>query len=297
MMMGKVAGVPIRVHALLPMMALLSVALGQGQAMLMLSLAVLLHEVAHALAARLMNTPVEEIELLPFGGAARLKQLWTLRPSQQILVALAGPVCNLLLMSAGAALGFWGLMRPVQVGEFMKINLALMLFNLLPALPLDGGRVLCALLSPRLGTERAVRVGIWMGRALAGVMALAAAWGLTRGTLNLTLVFGALYLCVSANREKFQASGAAMRSLADRSSEIERQKALPVTTLCILEGLSPRQAAAMMRPGRVYRFLVVNAAMQVVGMVEDREIFKALMRDDPASMGEMVRPALRRHEA
>ena len=55
MMMGKVAGVPIRVHALLPMMALLSVALGQGQAMLMLSLAVLLHEVAHALAARLMK--------------------------------------------------------------------------------------------------------------------------------------------------------------------------------------------------------------------------------------------------
>ena len=84
-----------------------------------------------------------------------------------------------------------------------------MLFNLLPALPLDGGRVLCALLSPHWGTERAVRVGVWIGRALAGLMALAAVWGLFKGRINLTLAFGALYLGVSANREKLQASGAA----------------------------------------------------------------------------------------
>lgn len=290
MMVGKAAGVPIRVHALLPMMALMAVALGQGQTMLMVSLSVTLHEGAHALAARLADAPVEEIELLPFGGAARLKQLWTLRPAQQIVVALAGPFCNLVQMSMSAALGFWGLLRAELVGEYMQINLALMLFNLLPALPLDGGRVLCALLSPHWGTERAVRVGVWIGRALAGLMALAAVWGLFKGRINLTLAFGALYLGVSANREKLQASGAALRSLADRYSEIERQKALPVASFAVLESLSPLQAAAMMRPGRLHRFLVMNQAMQTVGVVEEREILHALLQDAPDSLGELLRP-------
>jgi Zn-dependent protease len=136
---------------------------------------VLLHEFGHALAARRFGIQTRDITLLPIGGLARLERMPT-NPRQELIIALAGPAVNVVL---AIALGLMILAQrslsslwPADGGnstmlqQLMLVNIVLVVFNMLPAFPMDGGRVLRSLLAWQIGylpaTIWAVRVGRWM---------------------------------------------------------------------------------------------------------------------------------------
>ncbi len=142
---------------------------------------ILLHELGHAWAARYFGIGTPDITLTPIGGVARLERIPE-RPMEEIVVALAGP-----LVSAGLALCFGiiaGFDFQALQGEVMgwsgvattlfSINAALLAFNLLPVFPMDGGRVLRALLALWLSYERATSIAAAIGQTLAVVLGLAA---------------------------------------------------------------------------------------------------------------------------
>lgn len=131
---------------------------------------VLLHELAHVAAAMRLGINVSDIELLPFGGVCRIGGEIVLDPSREVLVAAAGPAANLLLAGLGIALKGHGLWDDQLNAFFIQCNLLLAAFNLLPALPLDGGRVFRAYLARRIGfkeaTYKAARLGQFWGVAI-----------------------------------------------------------------------------------------------------------------------------------
>ncbi|MCK5800774.1 MAG: M50 family metallopeptidase [Deltaproteobacteria bacterium] len=132
---------------------------------------VLLHEFGHALVARLFRVPTVGITLHAFGGETRLAA-FPKRPRDEILIAAAGPLVSLLL--AGIA-GLWLLSSGSLWAEVLvAINLILATSNLLPALPLDGGRILRAALVSHLGLRRATDVAIHVARGVAVLAAIAA---------------------------------------------------------------------------------------------------------------------------
>lgn len=177
--LGKVAGIDLYVHVtflmLLAWVGLSRLFTGYGLDGAVLSVAlvgltfgvVVLHELGHALAARRFGIPTRDITLLPIGGVARLARMPE-KPLQELVVALAGPAVNLVLAVAAGALLF--VVPHELVLWFLGLNVILLVFNLLPGFPMDGGRVLRALLAlrmPRLrATEIAVRVGRWVALAL-----------------------------------------------------------------------------------------------------------------------------------
>jgi Zn-dependent protease len=165
---------------------------------------VVLHELGHALAARRFGVATLDIVLLPIGGVARLERMPD-RPRQELLVALAGPAVNaaiavlLVLVAvvtdtpavpAGAGGGL--------LGTLLAVNVALVLFNLLPAFPMDGGRVLRALLALRLPHLRATRIASFAGQGVALALGAAAAFVLHSWVLGLV----ALFVFVAAGEER-----------------------------------------------------------------------------------------------
>jgi Zn-dependent protease len=137
---------------------------------------IVLHELGHALVARRYGCITREILLLPIGGLAQMNRMPD-RPAQELLVALAGPAVNIgfaivlaFVMAATEASfdpALAATMSGALVSQLLWINIGLALFNLLPAFPMDGGRVLRALLALRLGRARATRIAGGVGRVLA----------------------------------------------------------------------------------------------------------------------------------
>lgn len=146
-----------------------------------LLLSIVLHELGHSLVGMQMGCRVREITLLLLGGRAVLEHM-PRKPWQELLMALAGPAVSAVL-GVGSLLAlpyikvsFGALMAHYVLWHLAYLNLALCIFNLLPAFPMDGGRVLRALLAHPLGLVRATRIAMYVGRGIAILMALVALW-------------------------------------------------------------------------------------------------------------------------
>lgn len=191
--------------------------------MALLFACVTLHELGHSLAARAYGIPTREIVLLPIGGVAMLERM-PRHPVQELVIALAGPLVNvvivfLLALASGltfltGALDFSTLLRGQMAPSWETLlvwlagsNLFLVLFNLIPAFPLDGGRVFRALLGFAVDYEKATRIAAGTGQALAVAGGLLA---LVNGNLMLGLV--ALFVFFAAGQESRQVSTGSLLS-------------------------------------------------------------------------------------
>jgi Zn-dependent protease/predicted transcriptional regulator len=209
-------GIELRVHAtflvLLAWVALSHLMHGHDARMAVSGVAyvvavfaiVVLHELGHALTARHFGIATRDITLLPIGGVARLERMPT-EPSQELLVALAGPAVNValaaLLFGVLAVVGIASDVTQAAVvggpflAKLMWTNLGLAVFNLLPAFPMDGGRVLRALVGLSTEHVRATDIAARVGQAMALVFGLVGLFS------NPFLVFIALFVWVGAQEE------------------------------------------------------------------------------------------------
>jgi stage IV sporulation protein FB len=172
---------------------------------------VLLHEFGHVFAARRYGVQTPDITLLPIGGVARLERIPE-KPAEELVVALAGPAVNVviaaLLFLALGGLPAMGDGTQVHnpgvdlLGRLAWVNISLVVFNLIPAFPMDGGRVLRAVLAYRLGYARGTRIAAGIGQAVAFALGLLGLFG------NPLLIFIALFVYMGAAAE---ASAAQMR--------------------------------------------------------------------------------------
>ena len=159
---------------------------------------VLIHEMGHVAAARRFGWRIREVRLLPFGGVAEVEEAGTLPAREEWIVTLAGPLQNVWLAVCGWAMGRAGWADPVWAADFLTANVWIGLFNLLPILPLDGGKLMQTWLSLRLPYHAALRWSV--GLSLAGsalMVATAAAPLLAGGRLQLNLLAIGLFLAVS----------------------------------------------------------------------------------------------------
>jgi Zn-dependent protease len=172
--LGRIAGIDLYLHpTFLILLGVVGLTQGGISAVLLLVAVfgcVVLHELGHALTARAYGIGTQDITLSPIGGVARLERM-PRSPGAELLITLAGPGVNLVI-----ALVAW-LLLPILGNEatvigayasaLLAINLFMAGFNLIPAFPMDGGRILRALLSPKLGRLQATEIAAGLGQGLA----------------------------------------------------------------------------------------------------------------------------------
>lgn len=194
---AKLFGIPVFVHWSFILLVLFVIYLGksqdlgweaiaiQGLQIIALFVCVVLHEFGHALSARYYGVNTQDITILPIGGLARLDRLPE-KPIQEFVVAIAGPAVNVVIYLIlrifitfyyGIDVSFWGETLDIVPESELPIlnfflylltaNLLLVIFNMIPAFPMDGGRVLRALLSIQLGKVRATKVASILGQVIA----------------------------------------------------------------------------------------------------------------------------------
>ena len=281
-------GVPIRLHFtfVLLLIFLVVIGLGSNQSpgiytlfVLALIVSVLLHELGHAFISSLYGIRTLEIMMFPIGGTARLER--PAKPGEEFWIALTGPLVNLLIAGCiftvlyvqHKTVNLFAFEQPADGNLADRIalsNLILAGFNLLPAFPMDGGRMLRALLSRLRNEYEATRIATWSGRMLAISMGL----------------YGFVYLPMLAFVAFFIYLGAANEGAASRGRSLTQ--GIPVRAAMLTDyrtlshGSTIRDAANLLLATSQQDFPVVHGE-QVVGLLGRNALLRGMALEGPDS--------------
>src|SRR5438874_6080064 len=292
----RVAGIQLRIHiTFLLLIAWLAfgyyaqggsaVAASRVIFVLLLFLCVVLHEFGHAFAAKAFGINTPDITLLPIGGVPRLERMPE-EPVQELIIAVAGALVNVVIaLGLFVAGGFHALLNPSNVeggglvAQLLTINIMLVLFNLLPAFPMDGGRVLRALLATRLSYARATQVAANVGQAFAFVF----------GFIGLILpnpffIFIAFFVYIGASQE------AALAQMKDVSRRFPVSSAMVREFRTLSEDASLQEAVDALLATSQHDFPVVDETGNVGGLLTRQALISALRKNDPTlRVGDVMR--------
>ncbi|WNS43594.1 M50 family metallopeptidase [Paenibacillus sp. MMS20-IR301] len=196
--MIRVLGIELSLHPLFVLILLFSVFTGQFLELITLFSIVFIHEMGHVCAAYLSGVTVKSVQLLPFGGVAVIEDHGRLTAGREIGIALAGPLQNGIMILMAAALRQAEYGSTAYLNYFIGANVMIALFNLLPVLPLDGGKILQAALSLLLPYYYTL---LWTGRVSIAASLVVAVFALlplgTGGGLRLNLLMIGAFLLYS----------------------------------------------------------------------------------------------------
>lgn len=265
----------IIVHPLALLYPLAAAMLGPGSEVAALLISLTIHEGAHLLAANALGIGISRLRLTPFGGAMTMDNPYGLSPLRLAAVAAAGPLANLLALIAAGALAHWRMIDPCLALSLMQTNLILLVFNLLPALPLDGGRIAYALLSLRFKREKALDFGIWMGRAVAAALVAACVlFAVKWRRLNLSFLFAAVFILASADDERQALSDTRVKAVLGALRPIDGP--VPTKVYAIGADCDARTALRAAKPDALTLFAVYKGN-RLSSITDDRRLVEAAL--------------------
>ena len=296
--LGKIAGTELRIHLTFFLLLAFFGAGGYSTgglpaavaAVLMtclVFLCVVLHEFGHAFAARHYGIRTPDITLYPIGGVARIERMPE-KPWEEVVIALAGPMVNVVI-ATGLWLALFGLTLPTPerlshagsgIAEvLLVVNVMLLLFNLLPAFPMDGGRVLRAFMAMSMGHDRATQIAARVGQMLAVGLGFAGMFGISALGIhgNPMLILVAIFVFTAAANE---AAASQMKSIS---------RGLPVSEAMVTEfkalprNASLAEAADVLLHTSQHEFPVVDPDGTLRGLFTRSELVLALRASGPAA--------------
>jgi Zn-dependent protease len=288
--LGRIAGTEVRIHlTFFLLIAWFAVSAGArgGQAaavdavifLLAVFACVLAHEFGHVLAARHFGIPTRDITLLPIGGVANIERMPE-RPGQELIIALAGPAVNVVIVMLligvfGVRLGAGQFAADVENHEIdlltrlAVVNVMLVLFNMIPAFPMDGGRVLRAVLGFGMDRARATRIAASIGQVMAFGLGFLGLFG------NPLLLFIALFVFLAASHETYAVElGEATRGVATRRATITEFATLE-TSATVGQAVEALLATAQKE------FPITDGSGRLRGVLTRDGIIKALAESGP----------------
>lgn len=258
------------------------VLIGHGGVLGVSMVSIMLHEASHAAVATLFGAPPEEMEITPLGALMRLEDEAALPVGRRLLVLAAGPAASLGLCWAAMALTRWGVL-PVETGRLMFCcNVLLLCGNLLPVLPLDGGRMLALLFGLRLRQETVRRVMRISGTVI-GLCCIAGNFllSLRQGGWNLSLTMAGCFIMYASAVATTTQALAELRMFMDRKIRLEKRGVSACSWLAVVDTLPLRRAVKRLSPGRYTMLMVLQqGSLKPLGSCGEDDLMAAYL-DEP----------------
>lgn len=249
--------------------------------------ALFLHEAGHLLCARLLRLPLLQLDITPFGGVLRFSGTDELPGAKRFFLYASGALANLFGLLSALLLYRLGLPHAL-CAPFVRASCLLLAFNLLPALPLDGGRMLLALLCGPLDEKRVSRALLLAARLLGGALCGLALAGAVKGQFSVFPMSAGLYLIALAAMEQKGLPALYAHYLIERRLLLEKRGVIEARALAVLEterltALFPRLCDA-----KYHTIHVISADGQLLHTLDEQKICSALFDNAEQTIGEVI---------
>ncbi|MBA1335236.1 MAG: hypothetical protein HPY66_0858 [Firmicutes bacterium] len=277
MRIARIKGVDIKASPIFIALIAMAVYLGYLDKGAIIASVIFLHETAHLITARMFGYKIREIDILPLGGVVRIEGLFQLNPVREIIIAAAGPALNIAVAFLTAYCGKPALFEETRTNYFIAVNVVIALFNLVPALPLDGGRIFRALLSYKWGMLRATKFVTVLGRVIAVVLLIFALYRRTITPVNLTMAGVSVFLYFASGAERKMAPSLIINQIEEKKSRLFSQGILKSKSIAVAYNTSVRKVMNSFVPGHYHIVYVIGDNGEIMGRIGEEEIIRGII--------------------
>ncbi|MBQ2696209.1 MAG: site-2 protease family protein [Clostridia bacterium] len=266
------------IHWLVLPLFLLSYVSGGFHTMLTAYAVVFVHELFHLFATLLVRERVGSVIIMPFGMTLRLSARIVRQPGKEIFIALAGPFSNLLMLFITYALRARIPVLPMSLYVFWFLNLAVLLLNLLPCLPLDGGRVLKAILTCRLGYLSAASIMRRTTHVMTAVLLCLGISLLVISRLNISLLMAAGFLTLHMAEEKRRNEYILMQELLYTKNKLRKKGLMRSRLLSAMDSVQAKDVFKMLSYESYYIIHIVDENQNHLRSVTEAQVVDAILK-------------------
>ena len=241
-------------------------------------LLVFLHEWGHTFVAYLFGYHIEYIEIFPFGGVAKITESIGVDPWQEIIIAAAGPFTSFMLALIGYQLSFFLSAENDLIAFFIMANLVIGFFNLLPIIPLDGGRILRAYLAYFVGFKRATKISLWVSKILCLIVAAFGFYVMKYNPFNIIIPCIALFIYLGAQKEYNMAAFVFMKDITEKKQYLLSKGILKTKHLVAIQNSSVKEVMNQFLPRKYHIITVMDSRCNIVGTLTENQMLEGMIQ-------------------
>lgn len=281
MRIGSIMGIVIKVNPFFLLLLPVASVYGQLIPTLVVFAVVLWHEAVHVLTALYYGMRVVEIEILPFGGVARMDDLMQFEPHIEAAVAAVGPISNLVLLGIFCLWHNYYPIDPDWMDFIARANISMAALNLLPALPLDGGRILRSRLISSMGIRRATEIAALIGQLFAVgfiLIGLAGIFFYTSVNAGILILIG-FFVVTAAQKEKEEAVYVFLRYLTQKQRQVRSKRVMMTKELVATSEASVGEVLQHFTPSYFHFIWIVDLNGELIGVMTEFELINSLLEE------------------
>ncbi|SHH35246.1 stage IV sporulation protein FB [Caloranaerobacter azorensis DSM 13643] len=267
----------IKINYLLFVLFVLYFIIGYFIEVIVIFFSVLIHELAHVYLASKLDFKVDYIELFPFGGVAKLDGLIGTEPFNEIKIAVIGPIINFLLAFVLIFIKEYLFENQIIV-LFIKTNMILAFINLLPLLPLDGGRIFRAILSLKLGTKRATLFVSKITYILSVIMIFIGILLFIRNAYGIYLILFFIFIIIAAKREKDMAVFIFLKQIICKRQKMAETGIYRVQHIVCLNDMKVKSVIENFIPNKYHIITVIDREGNVIDTLYEKRILEGVIK-------------------
>jgi len=240
---------------------------------------VVCHELSHAAIATGFGMRLSEIKLTPLGGQAKLDGFCncSFKPEMEAVVAIVGPMSNLVFAVFGYVVSCTNAFNSSMIDFFIATNIILAMFNMLPVLPLDGGRIFRALLVNRFGFYKATNITMKTSKFIAVLMIIGGITGFAFGVINLNICFTGIFILMSYGKSKDEEAilGSGAIDILRRRVKLDNVKVIPSAMFAVDFDSSINDVIKQVKGSKFAIINVMSEDSKLLGTLTETQILDA----------------------
>ncbi|WP_017414460.1 M50 family metallopeptidase [Clostridium tunisiense] len=258
---------------LIPYIALILV-IGFKSEMIVGFIIILIHEIIHLVTARVLGFSGFSVEILPIGAVLKLRDLEEATPKEDLIISISGPLGNFCIALIGGIINYF--YNSNLLVQIINYNLVLAVFNLIPAYPLDGGRILKDIFATRLIYKKANEIALRISIGIGYIFLLGFFTSLFMGIPNLNLLLIAIFILVISYREKRRIAYIIMGYIIKKKEKLTKRGYIENKSVSVYYKLSLLKVLELVDKNKYNVFTILDEDMNVMDILYEEEVLNAI---------------------